>query len=87
MNNIQLLIKALKNENIQLKIEDEKVCNNSLNALSYEDTQLKFWMDDKASLRFCWDGDLMVGGYNGGIKTDKLSETIRFIIDYIRKYY
>lgn len=87
MLNIQLLLKALKKENIELKIEDEKVCNNTLTVLTFGDSGLQFWLNDKAYMEYCWDNGVWVGGANGGIKTDKLSATIKFIIEHIKKYY
>ena len=87
MSNIQLLLKALKKEDIELKFEDEKVCNNTLNVLAYGTSGLQFWLNDKANMEYCWDNGLLVGGANGGAKTDKLSSTIKFIIEYIKKYH
>lgn len=87
MLNIQLLLKALQKENIELKIEDKKACNNTLNVLTFGDSGLQFWLNDNANMEYCWDNGLLVGGANGGIKTDKLSATIKFIIEHIKKYH
>lgn len=87
MPNIQQLIKALRKENLEPKIEDEKVCNNTLNVLTFSGTGVQIWLNDNADIEYCWDNGIMVGGAGGGIKTDKLSSTIKFITEYIKKYH